>query len=785
MKYENEEHEKVLMVKRKQRMELIGFYYQLGFSLIPIRADKTPLIEWKKYQNEKADKHTVYNWFFERYPNCNIGIVTGRVSKIVVVDADYDEESEQKLKLPSTATSQTGRGYHYFFKYPVQDIKTSIGFKEFKKVDIKSDGGYVIAPNSIHESGKEYKWLRHPSDCPFAELPDYFFKDHKISKNDDYDIKNNESNNGKWTEILNENILEGRRNDRAIKIAGKLYNPEASKDREFILGVLSLWNGAKCTPSLPEKELKNVLKSAEKMSEADDIQHTNTIQQFLNFIKEEYSAIFFHDTFNEPFICLNISEHQEIKNIKSENFKIWLKKLYYTKQKKFCNDITLKNITDFMSAESLYEGREYELHNRVAWQDGNVWYDLTDSEWRAVKITTDGWSITNKLPIIFKREKHQKPQIEPNENNGDVKRIFKYINISNSEQQFLFLIYLISLFIPGLPHCILVFYGPQGSAKSTAMRITKRLVDPSSINVCGLPRDVNELIQRLSHHWCLFFDNISSLPDWVSDLLCKTVTGESFSKRQLYTDDEDIICSIKLCIGLNGINLVVDKPDLLERCLLFELDRITDDKRKTEEEIIKEFEKDQPILLGGVFNTISKAMKIKPTLKNVKKKRMADFVEWGSAIAIALGYKQEDFLRAYSNNIKRQHEEVISDSTMALLIVELMKNSLKYEKSASGLLEELKIIAGQKGIDIKGDSTFPKTASALSKKINELKTNLFHLGLEINRQRSNTGRIIEIKKVDTNAVISDIPSQNEIHKEKNNDDANKQNISSVIKSFKI
>ena len=106
-------------------------------------------------------------------------------------------------------------------------------------------------------------------------------------------------------------------------------------------------------------------------------------------------------------------------------------------------------------------------------------------------------------------------------------------------------------------------------------------------------------MQQLSHHWAAYYDNLERLPNWVSDILCRAVTGEGFSKRVLYSDDDDVIYQYRRCIGLNGINVAAHRADLLERSLLLELEAIPPGKRKPENELWTEFEKARPLLFGA------------------------------------------------------------------------------------------------------------------------------------------------------------------------------------------
>ena len=116
---------------------------------------------------------------------------------------------------------------------------------------------------------------------------------------------------------------------------------------------------------------------------------------------------------------------------------------------------------------------------------------------------------------------------------------------------------------------MLVVFGAQGASKSTLSKLARLIVDPSLIEVASFPHSQKELVQALAHHYFLFFDNVSYISEDQSDTLCKAITGGGHIKRELYSDDDDVIYSFMRCIGVNGINLVTTRPDLLEKKLAF------------------------------------------------------------------------------------------------------------------------------------------------------------------------------------------------------------------------
>jgi P4 family phage/plasmid primase-like protien len=147
---------------------------RLGFSVIPVEpSGKKPLAEWKTFMNERADADTVARWAAN---DSNVGIITGKVSGVVVLDFD-DARAETEAKrrgLPETVTAKTSRGRHYFFNYPDRAIRKPKGFPS--GMDVQSDHKFVVAPGSLHPSGTVYEWENDPDIFPLADLPDWLLE---------------------------------------------------------------------------------------------------------------------------------------------------------------------------------------------------------------------------------------------------------------------------------------------------------------------------------------------------------------------------------------------------------------------------------------------------------------------------------------------------------------------------------------------------------------------------------------------------------------------------------
>lgn len=147
--------------------------YDMGFSLIPLKPrEKTPLTGWRAYQNRRASRSDIEAWY-KVTPNANIGIVTGAISGLVVLDldsADAIAEAERR-GLPDTLMVRSGKGRHVYFRHPGCKTTNRAGF--LPGMDIRGDGGYIVGPGSIHPSGALYAWENPPGLFEIAEMPDW------------------------------------------------------------------------------------------------------------------------------------------------------------------------------------------------------------------------------------------------------------------------------------------------------------------------------------------------------------------------------------------------------------------------------------------------------------------------------------------------------------------------------------------------------------------------------------------------------------------------------------
>jgi hypothetical protein len=236
------------------------------------------------------------------------------------------------------------------------------------------------------------------------------------------------------------------------------------------------------------------------------------------------------------------------------------------------------------------------------------------------------------------------------------------------------------------PYPILSVNGEQGSAKSTACRTLRRFIDPNTADLRSTPKEPRDLMIMAKNVHIIAFDNLSHIPDWLSDDLCRLATGAGFSTRQLYSDDDEILFAAARPVLVNGITEIITRPDLLSRALVVTLEPIPDDKRRSESELDAKFNEAHPAMLGALLDAVSMALQNEPTTKLATPQRMVDFETWVTAAEPALGQPTGPFSKAYGDN----QQTAIVDSLDGDVVVETIRGlKLPWSGQLKALLNEM------------------------------------------------------------------------------------------------
>ena len=340
-------------------------------------------------------------------------------------------------------------------------------------------------------------------------------------------------------------------------------------------------------------------------------------------IAEEFK--FFRDEMGEACAKVQIEDHWEVMMVAKDRFRELLMYRFYQETGKAPQKDILSQVIGVLKARAKFSGTSKKLFKRVGILKGDFYYDLVNKEHSVVKISSDGCEVIENAPTLFQRTSNMSPQVYPTFDVENHNVINGYFKLKKKSHMILLKVYMASCFIPEIPRPILNLAGGMGSSKSTTLRKIKKIIDPSKRDLLTMPNGINELSQLLSNNYMACFDNLDSLSPEKSDHLCRASTGGSFSKRKLFSDDEDIIFDIKRPVALNGINIVATRPDLLDRSIILQLERIPKEERKDEATLWHEFDEDLPVIVGSLMDAVACAKKMLPEINLDKLPRMADF----------------------------------------------------------------------------------------------------------------------------------------------------------------
>jgi hypothetical protein len=708
-----------------------------------------------------VDDACIRAWWAQ-WPDANVGIVTGSPSRLVVLDVDPRHGGDESLtelerqhgKLPETVESLTGGGgRHLLFQHPGGLITSK---PLASGLDIKADGGYIVAPPSSHASGEPYRWeiSSHPEDMPLAALPSW------LAEFTAQPIRSGPSTQGADREE-SKTIRQGERNTTLTRLAGAMRRQGTNE--EVIRQALAIENQARCVPPLPEDEVEKIAASVaryapqpiattrprdQKAEEKGGEKPPQKSQASLLIqLCDESEALLFHDQFQEAYAWVPLQKRREALKIRSRRFRDWLAHRLWQAERKAPPGEALQSALNILAARALFEGPQHHLWNRVARHDGAIWYDLGEA---TIRITSSGWERVQDPPLLFVRYSHQRPQTIP-VTGGDLRAVLAFVNIPDGEDPLsssalLFLAHLVLMLVPDIPHPVLCVHAEQGSGKTTLFKLIRDLIDPSATPTLGPQDNIREFVQLAAHQWVVFLDNLTTLPDWLSDAICRCVTGEGFSKRELYSDDDDMLYSFRRCLGLNGINLVPANPDLLDRVLIFPLERIAEVKRRTETEFWEAFHTAKPQLLGALLTVLSQAMSLVPHVTGLCYPRLADFARWGIAVAQALGQPDDAFLQALAQNTRSQTTEALQASPVAQVLLAFLEGEGNWSGTPTELLKELNEAAADAGVDTKSRA-WPKDARWVWRRIKEVRPNLAAVGWQVVHGEAHGKPVITITRI--------------------------------------
>ena len=436
-------------------------------------------------------------------------------------------------------------------------------------------------------------------------------------------------------------------------------------------------------------------------------------------------ADFFHTQDMRPFATGVVNGHRETWPTRSQGFRNWLARKFYSERKKPPSTQALQEAIGLCDARAQFDGPVREVGVRLIGDDRSIFLDLADDDWQAIEINRSGWRPTSEPPVKFRRARGMTALPLPI--TGSIHALRRFVNAPEDQNWTLIVAWLLSTFNPRGPYPILILQGEQGSGKSTVARALRRLVDPSTAPLRSAPRDERDLMIAASNSWVISLDNLSGIQPWLSDALCRLSTGGGFATRELHTDNEEILFDATRPIILNGIDDIAANADLADRSIIVTLPQVPEEGRIPEKLFWKGFSREQPGIIGGLLDAVSTAVRNLDHGCIPRLPRMADFATWICAAEPSLPFSQEAFLRAYSNNRRESVSLSIESSPVATSIQALVAAG-EWEGTATELLQTL---SGRVHDDVRKTRAWPKDARSMSSKVRRLAPLLRQAGVDV------------------------------------------------------
>jgi hypothetical protein len=450
------------------------------------------------------------------------------------------------------------------------------------------------------------------------------------------------------------------------------------------------------------------------------------------------SVELFHTPDSAGFADLDINGHRETWPIRAKGFRRWLARRFFEQTSGAPSSEALQSALNVIEAKAHFDAPERTVHIRVGELDGRLYLDLCDERWRAVEVGATGWRVIDHPPVRFRRASGMRPLPVP-ERGGTIDALRPFLNVKYDADLVLVVSWALACLRNRGPYPLIALSGEQGSAKSTFCAILRALLDPNTAPLRALPREDRDLFIAANNGYLLAFDNVSGVPAWISDTLCRLANGGGFATRQLYTDQDEVLFDAARPLILNGIEDIVTRPDLADRAVFLTLEPIPEERRRPEAELWAAFEAERPGILGVLLDAVVEGLKRLPETHLPKLPRMADFALWATACETAL-WPAGTFWSAYCGNLGEAVESVIDADPVAGAVRTMMQSRTErtvWTGNATDLLGALGEVAGER---VTKSKSWPDSPRSLSGRLRRAATFLRKIGINISFEREGRAR---------------------------------------------
>lgn len=502
---------------------------------------------------------------------------------------------------------------------------------------------------------------------------------------------------------------------------------------------------AEALAALESEFLPNFIDSAERVS-ASPPEFINTSEALIQ-LAHEFEL--FHTPDEVRYASVPIKGYKEYYPLHSKMFRNVLSYRFYQQSAKTPSTKALDDAVGYLEIKEQTEGHEAEVFHRVARIGNTIYLDLANPTGDVVKIDPDGWEVVQNAPVHFLRPRGILPLPSP-EWGCSIGRLRPFLNVDSDEDFHLIVGWILESFRMGTAKPILNIQGEQGSGKSLLSRVLCALIDPTVDALQSPVKHEREMATVVRRKWVLAYDNVSTIPQWMSDSLCRISMGFGRLNEETTPDNEEFSLRLGRPVIINGIEQCVTREDLLDRLIVVIMPSIAEATRRDEREFWQDFSLECPAILGAICDGLSAALRNEDRIRLSTKPRMADFAKWVSAAEEGLNWPAGTFSRTYQKNINNVVEQTLENDFIATAIIDFMKDHSHWEGSAQSLLSELEPHIPEK---IKKSRMWPSSPLSISNSIRRSSNFLRMVGIQIQKPEKPTWDQLE-KKAKRVFVIS-------------------------------
>jgi putative DNA primase/helicase len=402
-----------------------------------------------------------------------------------------------------------------------------------------------------------------------------------------------------------------------------------------------------------------------------------------------------------------------------------------------------------VEALGVTRGKRYHAFIRVAEHDGRVFLDLCNDDWQAIECSKNGWTPVDDVPVKFVRRDGMLPLPVPEpvtEQLSGIEELRSFFGNLSQAHFALVVAWLVSCLRDTGVYPVLMIHGESGSGKTFLTKLLMDLIDPRDEKALSIPKDDRALIVFAKQTFLIGYENISHIPAWFSDALCRMASGDSFAAVKLYTDEELAIHKAKRPVIINGIPRLAEREDLASRTFAVSLPPFTDG-RLPEDDILDRWQAAKPRILGGLLDGVCSALRNVDSITLPQQPRLIGALKWATAAEPNFGFDDGEIFRAYQDNANDTIQASFEADIVAIVLTSFIRSfaTKSWEGTPTQLFGEINAHATETQRKMK---SWPVSPAGLTNRIERAAPVLRSQGVVVERRHAHATRLITIVLVD-------------------------------------